>query len=192
MQTVVSLLNAAKREMELTQESKQQLTGEVEDIIEVGDRGEVDAAGRIFIVHGHDEAKKFQLARFLKNLTGHEPVILHEQPNEGAVLVEKLEASAGRTGFAVVLLTADDLGRAKKEPEEKPRGRQNVVFELGFFMGALGRRNVAVLMDEGVEEPGDVKGLVYTALDPAGAWKATIAREIESSGIPVDWTALRQ
>lgn len=189
----VSLLEAAKRELELKEELRQgALTAEVEKLIDVSDKGESGDGGRIFIVHGHDEARKFQLARFLKDLTDHEPVILHEQPNKGAVLIEKLEDSAARTGFAIVLLTADDLGRAKKETEDKPRGRQNVVFELGFFMGALGRSNVAVLMEEGIEEPGDVTGLVYTPLDAGGAWKAALATEIEEAGIPVNWSALRR
>lgn len=189
----VSLLEAAKRELELREEIRQgALSAEVEAIIDVSDKGESGHAGRIFIVHGHDEAKKFKLARFLKDLTAHEPVILHEQPNRGAVLIEKLEASAATTGFAVVLLTADDFGRAKRETTETPRARQNVVFELGFFMGALGRANVAVLMEEGVEEPGDVTGLVYTRLDSSGAWKAALASEIEEAGIPVEWSALRR
>ncbi|MBT2551560.1 TIR domain-containing protein [Arthrobacter sp. ISL-5] len=143
------------------------------------------------MVHGHDQARKHELARFLRTLTGLEPVILHEQPNMGAVLIEKLETSAATTGFAVVLLTADDLGRAKKDTEDKPRGRQNVIFEMGFFFGTLRRGHVAVLLDEGVEEPGNIKGLVYTPLDGGGAWKATIAREIEAAGISVDWAALR-
>lgn len=188
----VSVLKAATTELELLEETKQaEISNAVEEVIEVDDKG-AETAGRIFIVHGHDDARKFQLARFLRDLTGHEPVILHEQPNKGAVLIEKLEASAEGTGFAVVLLTADDTGKANKEKDFKPRGRQNVVFELGFFMAALGRKRVAVLMDPGVEEPGDVKGLVYTALDSAGAWKAALATEIEEAGIPVEWKALRR
>ncbi len=189
---VASLLKAAQRELELVEESKQtELASVVEAVIEVSDKG-ADSAGRIFIVHGHDDAKKFELARFLRELTGHEPVILHEQPSKGAVLIEKLEASAARTGFAVVLLTADDAGKSNKESDYKPRGRQNVVFELGFFMAALGRANVAVLMEEGVEEPGDVNGLVYTPLDAGGAWKAALATEIEEAGIPIEWKALKR
>lgn len=189
----ISLLNAAKTEVRLSDESHQAtLTKEVETLIDVGDKGAVDEAGRIFIVHGHDGEKKHQLARFLLALTGQEPVILHEQPSRGTVLMEKLEASAARTGYAIALLTADDLGKAKDEDDLKPRGRQNVVFEMGFFMGALGRKNVAVLYDDGVEEPGDMKGFVYTALDAAGGWRAYIAREIEAAGITVDWSALGQ
>jgi predicted nucleotide-binding protein len=189
----ISLLRAAKKELALRDESRQAaLTDEVESLIDVADKGIVDAAGRIFIVHGHDGEKKHELARFLRALTGHEPVILHEQPNKGAVLMEKLEASAASTGYAVALLTADDLGKAKTEDDLKPRGRQNVVFEMGFFMGALGRKNVAVLYDDGIEEPGDMKGFVYTALDAAGGWKSKIAREIQAAGITVNWSALGQ
>jgi len=187
----IALLKSAQREVELMEEFQQnQIAEEVEKTIEVTDKG-AGKDQRIFIVHGHDDAKKHQLARFLSNLTGHEPVILHEQPNKGSVLIQKLEANAQKTGFAVVLLTADDEGKAKRDSDYRPRARQNVVFELGFFIAALGRENVAVLMEDGVEEPGDVTGLVYTPLDPAGAWKTSIATEIEESGIPVKWTALR-
>lgn len=191
VRSAVSLLNAAKLELELAEENAQSDISEiVENIIEVSDKGEVGSAERIFIVHGHDDAKKHELARFLRSLTGIEPVILHEQASGGGVLIEKLEKSAQGTGFAVVLLTADDLGRSKKDTVDKPRGRQNVVFELGFFMAALGRENVAVLMDEGIEEIGDVKGLVYTLLDAPGAWKTTLARELNFAGVKVDWSAL--
>lgn len=190
--SALSILRAAQKELRIREESQEaELTVEIESLIDVPDKGAVETSGRIFIVHGHDDGKKHELARFLKALTGHEPVILHEQVNKGAVLMEKLETSAAGTGFAVVLLTADDLGRAKSEEDLKKRGRQNVVFEMGFFMGALGRSHVAVLMDQGVEEPGDVKGLVYTSLDTAGAWKATLAREIEQANIHVNWSALR-
>ncbi|WP_054009656.1 TIR domain-containing protein [Arthrobacter sp. ERGS1:01] len=188
----LSILRAAQNELRIRAESQQaELTAEVEELIDVADKGTVETPGRIFIVHGHDDGKKHELARFLTALTGSEPVILHEQPNKGALLMEKLETSAAGTGFAVVLLTADDLGRAKTEEDLNGRGRQNVVFEMGFFMGALGRSHVAVLMDEGVEVPGDVTGLVYTSLDAAGAWKHTLAREIEHANIHVDWSALR-
>jgi len=192
VQEAIALLKSAQREVELMDEFQQnQFAEEVEKTIEVTDKG-AGKDQRIFIVHGHDEAKKHQLARFLRDLTGHEPVILHEQPNKGSVLIQKLETNAQKTGFAVVLLTADDDGKAKKDSKYRSRARQNVVFELGFFIAALGRENVAVLMEEGVEEPGDVTGLVYTPLDPAGAWKALIANEIEASGISVQWTALRR
>ena len=190
VQEAISLLKAAKTEIEISAELQQgKAAQEVEEIIEVKDKGEASGK-RIFIVHGHDGEHKHELARFLQSVTGHEPVILHEQSNRGAVLIEKLEANAETTGFAVVLMSADDTGKGNIEEEYKPRARQNVVFELGFFIAALGRENVAVLMAPGVEEPGDVTGLVYTPLDPGGAWKLALIQEISDAGIEVNWQAL--
>lgn len=191
VQKAVTVLEAAKRELELTEESKTSATQAVEEVVDVSDKGSVASSGRVFIVHGHDEARKHELARFLRKLVDQEPVILHEQSNKGAVSIEKLEASASGTGFAVILLTADDSGKAKNDSDNRPRGRQNVVFEMGFFMGALGRSNVAVLLEDGVEAPGDVQGLVYTPLDQSGGWKTALARELEDAGFTVDWKALR-
>lgn len=186
----ISLLKSAKTDLEISAELQQgKAAQEVEEIIEVADKGEAPGK-RVFIVHGHDGEHKHELARFLQSATGHEPVILHEQSNRGAVLIEKLEANAETTGFAVVLMTADDTGKANREEEYKPRARQNVVFELGFFIAALGREKVAVLMEPGVEEPGDVTGLVYTPLDPGGAWKMALIQEISDAGINVNWQAL--
>ncbi len=92
-------------------------------------------------------------------------------------------------GYVVALLTADDVGRAKSGTDQ-PRARQNVVFETGFFCGAFGRSRVAVLVEDGVERPSDLQGVVYIALDAAGAWKQSVARELESAGMPVEWSAL--
>ena len=88
--------------------------------------------------------------------------------------------------FAVVLLTADDEGVARMSRERYLRARQNVVFELGMFIGRLGRSKVAVLYEHGVELPSDVNGILYTPLDSAGAWKLSLARELLAAGIAVD------
>lgn len=98
-----------------------------------------DLAARteIFIVHGHDDGLKEKVARFLLQLTGNEPVILHEQVNAGDTIIEKLERFAATAAYAVVLATADDVGRAIATPDELPRARQNVIFELGYFFAAL-------------------------------------------------------
>lgn len=98
---------------------------------------------RVFIVHGHDEAPREMVARFLLEV-GLEPVILHEQANRGMTVVEKLQANAN-VGFAVVLLTPDDEGKSSTEGQLKPRARQNVILELGYFVGLLGRDRVCAL-----------------------------------------------
>ncbi|TFC56891.1 nucleotide-binding protein [Cryobacterium sp. TMT2-15-1] len=190
---VISILEAGILEAELADEDIE-LAVEIENVITTTETPEQSAEaardGRVFIVHGHNGALKHELARFLVSLTGHEPVILHEQANNGRSLIEKFENNAATTGYAVVLLTADDLGRAKDADADRPRGRQNVIFEMGFFFGALGRRRVAVLYEEGVEEPGDVTGLVYIPIDSAGGWRLNVARELSDAGIPVSWEAL--
>ncbi|HET6332086.1 MAG TPA: nucleotide-binding protein, partial [Polyangiales bacterium] len=99
---------------------------------------------RVFVVHGRDESAKEAVARFLAKLDL-EPIILHEQPNQGRTVIEKFEGSAD-VDFAVVLLTPDDTGElADGSGEPKPRARQNVIFELGYFVGRLGRSRVCAL-----------------------------------------------
>jgi hypothetical protein len=96
---------------------------------------------KVFIVHGHDGGTKESVARFIQTI-GLQPIILHEQPNSGRTIIEKFEVAAD-VGFAVVLLTADDVGASAKKPNEsRPRARQNVIMELGYFMGKLSRRRV--------------------------------------------------
>ncbi|MEQ6342940.1 MAG: nucleotide-binding protein [Gammaproteobacteria bacterium] len=140
---------------------------------------------RVFVVHGHDHGAKESIARYLSKLDL-EPVILHEQPNQGRTVIEKFEAHTG-VAFAVVLLTPDDMGHAVGKPEEaKPRARQNVVLELGFFMSALGRDRVCVLYKGGVEIPSDYSGILYHSLDDAGGWRFLLAKEMKASGIDID------
>jgi len=141
-------------------------------------------SGQVFVVHGHDGEAREGVARFLESL-GLDVVILHERPNSGKTIIEKLEAHAN-TSYAVVLLTADDVGKAGGEEKDlQPRARQNVVFEAGFFMGKLGRERVALLYEPGVELPSDLSGLVYIELDKGETWKARLFKELSALGFDV-------
>jgi predicted nucleotide-binding protein len=134
---------------------------------------------KVFIVHGHDHGLKETVARFLSRL-GLEPIILHEQPNQGRTIIEKFEHNA-EVQFAVVLLTADDVGAPKKAPETvQDRARQNVVFEFGYFVGALGRERVCGLVQSGIEIPSDVLGVVYIPVDDAGQWRMLLIKELKA------------
>jgi predicted nucleotide-binding protein len=144
---------------------------------------------RVFLVHGHDAGTLQQVARFLEKLR-QDVVILHEQPNGGRTIIEKFEEYAD-VGFAVVLLTPDDIGGPRATPHDvqKLRARQNVILELGYFIGRLGRSRVCALYVDGVEIPSDFSGVLYVGLDSGGAWRLNLAKELKAAGLPVDMNA---
>jgi len=153
------------------------------------DREKVSAqspSGRIFVVHGCNDAVREKTARFLERV-GLQPIILHEQPNEGRTIIEKF-VEYSDVSFAVVLLTGDDKGGLKDRPSEDQelRARQNVILELGFFLGKLGRSNVCALYEESVEIPSDYKGVLFVKLDAGGAWQMSLAREMKAAKVPFD------
>ncbi len=139
---------------------------------------------KIFIVHGHDDGARETVARFLERI-GLEAVILHEQANQGRTIIEKVVANS-EVGFAVVLLTPDDEGCVKGGTPE-PRARQNVLLELGYFIGRLGRAKVCALKRGTLEIPSDFAGVVWEAMDSNGGWKRVLARELEAAGHSIDW-----
>lgn len=139
----------------------------------------------VFIVHGRDEGAREKVARFLERLDL-KPVVLHEQPNKGRTIIEKFEDYA-RVGFAVVLLTPDDIGKLKgDEGDFEPRARQNVILELGYFIGQLGRERVCALVKKGVEWPSDYDGVLYIPLDDSGGWEMRLIQELKSAGYDID------
>lgn len=141
----------------------------------------------IFIVHGRHNESKEAIARFLECL-GLKPIVLHEQPNQGKTVIEKFEANAD-VGFAVIILTADDVGALAMNGNSEPlkqRSRQNVIFELGYFVGRLTRARVCALYEEGVELPSDIHGIAYVPWNTSSAWKLSLIKELKAAGYEVD------
>lgn len=139
----------------------------------------------VFIVHGRDEAAKEAVARFIEQLGLHS-VVLHEMPNGGRTIIEKFEEYSN-VGFAVVLLTPDDIGASPEQREQmKPRARQNVILELGYFLGKLGRNRVCLLYKEGVEIPSDYHGVLYVPMDTGNGWRLELAKELKHAGFKID------
>ena len=143
-------------------------------------------SNRVFIVHGHNDAFRESVARLVEQLDL-DPIILHEKPNKGRTIIEKF-VDYSDVGFAVVIMTSDDIGGKAKDPSESysPRARQNVILELGFFLGRLGRDRVCALYEEGVEIPSDYDGVLFVPLDKAGAWRLLLGRELRAAGLNVD------
>ena len=140
---------------------------------------------RVFVVHGRDEAAKHTLARYLGDL-GLEPVILQEQPSQGRTIIEKFEEESQTVGFAVVLGTPDDIGALAIDKDNlRPRMRQNVVLELGYFAGKLGRKRVCVLLKPDVERPSDYDGVIYIPLDDFGGWRTELDSELKAAGLQI-------
>ncbi len=148
----------------------------------------VEFSNRIFVVHGRDEAMKEAVARVLEKL-GLEPIILHERANEGRTVIEKF-TDYSDVGFAVVLLSPDDMAYSKDQsPEDaKPRARQNVIFELGFFIGKLGRKSVLILhqQDGDFEMPSDYAGVLYAPYDDSRRWQLDLIKELKACHYDVD------
>ncbi|MCG7323432.1 nucleotide-binding protein [Arsenicicoccus bolidensis] len=138
----------------------------------------------IFLVHGHDLARREIVRRFLETVTRRDVVVLADQPNRGQDVLGKLLTHALQAAFAVVLLTPDDAGCPQGAAEPLPRARQNVVFELGMFIGILGRERVAALNEPSVEIPTDFSGVAYIAIE-GEAWQIELARELKAAGIAV-------
>jgi predicted nucleotide-binding protein len=142
-------------------------------------------SNNVFIVHGHDEQAKESSARFIEKL-GLNAIVLHEQPNEGQTIIEKLEKHTD-AAYAVILFTPDDLGASASTPDDlHPRARQNVLVELGYMAAKIGRNRVCVLRKGDVELPSDFLGVLYIDIDSAGAWRLTLAKELKVAGLKVD------
>lgn len=134
-------------------------------------------SNRVFIVHGHDNEMKQAVARTVEKL-GLEAVILHEKPKGGRTIIEQIEHYSD-VGFAVALLSPDDTGYSNAEGEDaaRLRARQNVVLELGYFAGKLGREKVVALYRGDLELPSDYDGVLYTRYDgDHGTWRSDLMR----------------
>ena len=156
-------------------------TNEVIDEQHVSDKLGTD----VFIVHGHDNEAKQETARLIEQLKL-KAIILHEQPNRGRTVVEKLQKESKTAGYAVILLTPDDLGTVKGNDELEARARQNVVLELGYFLGKLGREKMCILLKDSTTVPSDFNGIVYIPMDDAGRWKYDLAKELTGAGFSIN------
>ena len=145
---------------------------------------------KIFLVHGHNEAARNAVQLAVIEMTGIQPVVLAQEANGGRTVIEKFEAVASESSYAIVLMTADDLGHANADGRwgtvtPRARARQNVVFEFGYFAGFLGRDRVAALVEHGVEQPSDLGGFVYIEYGTGTEWRNQLRRELKKAEFPI-------
>ena len=158
---------------------------QVKDILD----GKVTNVGRkVFVVYGHDEIARTQLEAMLRRWDL-DPIILDQQASSGQTIIEKLEEYGADVGYAIVLATPDDEGKAVNEETYKFRVRQNVVLELGMFLAKLGRNKVAILLkeDKNFEKPSDIQGLIYIPFqNKVDEVAINLIRELSRQGINID------
>ncbi len=145
----------------------------------------------VFLAHGAQGGIRDATARFLDKI-GLRTIILDEQPNRGMTHTEKLIQSSG-VFAAIIILSGDDQGSSWGESKQRlaKRAGQNVIFQLGYFLGKLGPKRVLALHEKGVELPSDGHGVIYIPLDPHDAWRTLLAVELRSMGLPVDLNGIR-
>lgn len=173
---------ACKNGLEIVKTTFETLLNELSEEISSNNELNIsDNKNKVFVVHGHDSELKYQVSYLLRKI-GLTPIVLHEQTNSSRTIIEKIEKYGNDAGVAIVLFTPDDFGNVKSEEDSKPRARQNVVFEAGYFMGLLGReRTILVVSDKSIELPGDLQGVVYSEIS-----ELNIARELKAMGLNVN------
>jgi predicted nucleotide-binding protein with TIR-like domain len=186
VRTLISLRNAVESEISQLRSIRDRLGmwASEPDIVPSSHSSEASDAP-IFIVHGRDTKSAESVAHTVGTATGRRTIILRDQPNMGRTLMEKFEQHAIEASYAIIVLTADDKGSLVDEIGTRPRGRQNVIFEMGYFYGLIGREHVSVLLQSGIEKPSDMDGIVYITYDDNGAWKTGLFRELQSAGINI-------
>ena len=140
---------------------------------------------QVFIVHGHDNLARLEVANFIKSL-GLKDIVLNEQASSGKTIIEKIEEYSD-VGFAIVLYTPCDVGASQRQKDQlRSRARQNVVFEHGYLMAKIGRENVCALVKGDIEKPTDISGVVYIPMDEGGGWKLAVIKDLKKRGYNID------
>ena len=117
-----------------------------------------------YIVSGNNKALYLALKNYLQNtLKMDEPIILGEKANGGKTILEKFEFYASITNVVFVLLTSDD----KYSNANTTRSRQDIIFEMGYFMGIFRRKTgrVILLYQGKLDLPENIQGLSYICVD---------------------------
>jgi predicted nucleotide-binding protein len=151
-------------------------------------------ARKVLLAHGRDDRWAQAVAHLLEQAGSHELTILDQRAEQRAELLEDAGDQRAAPRYAVVLLTADDIGgrrlESAEEPYFAPRARQDVVFEMGFLAAALTPACVCVLYEEGVELPCELDEISHVRLDLAGTWQPKLLMKLRRAGFDYDLNRL--
>jgi len=138
----------------------------------------------IFIIHGSDEAKWRELKGILKDEFCLNPIVLKKQTNEGCMtVIENFEHYAERCAYAIAVITPDDQV-IKANGVTYHQARPNVIYEIGWFCGRLGRERVMLMLKKGTELFSDFGGILTNEFnDNISERKDKIRKALISAGI---------
>ncbi len=150
---------------------------------------------QVLLAHGRDERWKQAVEHLLEQAGEHEIRIVNQRSGEHGRLADALDDEPGTASrYAVVLLTADDVGGPRLESDSEPffstRAHQEVVFQMGFLVAALSPGRVCVLYEDGVELPYDLEGVSHVRLDLAGTWQPKLLLHLRRAGFDYDMNKL--
>jgi len=147
---------------------------------------------KVFIAHGRDEKQALRLQKYLTKKLKIDAEMFEDfkEESSGNTIIEQLEYIRDNVRYAFVIVTPDDLGCLQGDIEKcrtkfligketikvqtvcdildklNTRARQNVVFEHGLFMGAIGRDRVCCLLQKDTKEkPSDTDGILYVGFN---------------------------
>jgi len=156
-------------------------------------------ANSVFLVHGHDHEFRDEVDQYLQTL-GIRSVILSKVGAGSQSLLLKFQTLATQARFAVVLMSADDVGASRRQYENAERGghqtlryraRENVILELGFFYGKLGWENVFVVQKPAehtwpdFERPSDMAGVDFFDIVGEIDWRYELRMKLHDAELIV-------
>ena len=121
------------------------------------------------------------IAQAIQSALAHDPIVVKVWTDDtfeaSSFPIESLERELHRVDFAALVLSPDDEVISRGIATDAPR--DNIVFELGLFMGALGRFRSFLVCPNGIDVkvPTDLEGLTALKYEPGpkGELASTIA-----------------
>jgi predicted nucleotide-binding protein len=189
---LLNLIDEANMYLAFLKSLREELEKHPEDIIDIPTRSSSAdinikvpkpiTSHTVFIIHGHDELNTLKLEKLLRDQWSLDTVILREEAGKGRTLIEKFEGEAQKAGFAMALLTPDDM--IQIDGNQYTQARPNVIFELGWFFGRLGRNKVCILLKEGTKIHSDLDGISKIEFNNSITEKSIeIEKELEVAGL---------
>jgi len=124
---------------------------------QVSQTSRVPLTKNVFVIHGHDELNTRRLTQLLQSHFNLNPIAMLSKPGMSRPLIEKFEEEAQNCSFAFGLFTPDD--EIVNAPNRYMQARPNVIYEVGWFIGRLGKHRITLLLKHGTNIHSDLDGV---------------------------------